>query len=93
MKRAGCAALLASLSLGGCGSQAPQVVTRIRLVEPRIPPALLVCPAAPVVPAATRQSQVASYVAELWRAHQVCRDHLVAVAHTLRALPGNTVTR
>lgn len=80
--------LLPALLLAGCGASPPRVVTRIRLVQPQIPPALLVCPAAPVVPLATSQSQVAAYVAELWRAHQVCHAHLAAVARTLKVLPG-----
>lgn len=71
--------------LAGCAAAKPVTVTRIKLVQPQIPAALLICPAAPAVPAATRQSQVASYIAELWQAHSVCYDHLAAVNRTLNA--------
>lgn len=83
--------ILAVLLLGGCGAKPAHVVTRIQLVEPRIPPMLLSCPAAPAVPAApsARQSQVATYVAQLWRAHQICHDHLAAVARAIQALASN----
>lgn len=85
--RAGGIALLPILLLAGCGASPPRVITKIEMVRPRIPPALLACPTAPVVPKATRQSQVATYVAELWQAHEVCHAHLVTIAHTLKALP------
>lgn len=91
MSRTGRIVLLPVLLLGGCGAGAPRVATRIEVVQPRVPPSLLVCPPAPAVPAATRQSEVAGYVAELWRAHEVCHEHLGAVAQTLRALPGQAV--
>lgn len=79
-------AIVACVLLAGCAAK-PVTITKIKLVQPPIPPTLLVCPRAPVVPAASRQSQVASYIAELWRAHAVCYDHLAAVRLTLRPKP------
>ncbi|MHB1303016.1 MAG: hypothetical protein ACYCZB_06015 [Acidiphilium sp.] len=78
---------LLCLLLAGCAAPKPATVTRIELVRPEIPTALLSCPEAPVVPMASRQSQVAAYVAELWQAHAVCYDHLAAVGRTLGAEP------
>jgi uncharacterized lipoprotein YajG len=79
--------LAAAMLLAGCAAPPQQVVTRIRVVEPRIPPSLLACPPAPAVPLVQRQSQVATYVAELWEAGEVCRNHLAAVADALRPHP------
>ncbi|BAJ82203.1 MULTISPECIES: YajG family lipoprotein [Acidiphilium] len=79
--------MLAVVLLAGCAAPPPQVVTRIRVVEPRIPPSLLACPPAPAVPLVQRQSQVATYVAELWEAGEICRNHLAAVAGALRPHP------
>ncbi|EGO95898.1 hypothetical protein APM_1275 [Acidiphilium sp. PM] len=79
--------MLAVVLLAGCAAPPPQVVTRIRVVEPRIPPSLLACPPAPAVPLVQRQSQVANYVAELWEAGEICRNHLAAVAGALRPHP------
>ncbi|MGC8526451.1 hypothetical protein [Acidiphilium sp.] len=79
--------MLAVVLLAGCAAPSPQVVTRIRVVEPRIPPSLLACPPAPAVPLVQRQSQVATYVAELWEAGEICRNHLAAVAGALRPHP------
>lgn len=78
MKRIG---LLCCL-LAGCAAK-PVTITKIKLVEPHIPSALLICPANPIVPVATKQSQVADYIAQLWRAHAICYDHLAAVRGTL----------
>ena len=78
--------LAAAMLLAGC-TPPPPVVTRIRVVEPRIPPSLLACPPAPAVPLVQRQSQVATYVAELWEAGEICRNHLAAVAEALRPQP------
>ena len=78
--------LAAAMLLAGC-TPPPPVVTRIRVVEPRIPPSLLACPPAPAVPLVQRQSQVATYVAELWEAGEICRNHLAAVAGALRPHP------
>ena len=74
--------------LAGCAGK-PVTITKIKLVQPRIPQTLLACPTAPVVPAASRQSQVAAYIAELWRAHAVCYDHLAVVRQTLQPKPVN----
>ncbi len=82
--------LAAAALLAGCAASPPQVVTRIRVVTPLVPPALLSCPAAPAVPVVQRQSAVATYVAQLWEAGEICRNHLAAVAGVLRqpgALP------
>jgi hypothetical protein len=76
--------------LAGCAAAQPITITKIKLVQPVIPVALLTCPASPAVPAAAQQSQVAEYIAILWRAHAICFDHLAAVRQTL-ALP--VVTR
>lgn len=76
---------LLCLLLAGCTATKPATVTRIELVRPEIPTALLSCPAAPAVPAASRQSQVAAYIAVLWQAHAVCYEHLAAVGRTLAA--------
>ncbi|MCU4159382.1 hypothetical protein AiwAL_04595 [Acidiphilium sp. AL] len=78
--------------LAGCAAK-PVAITKIRLVQPQIPQPLLICPNAPAVPAATRQSQVAAYIAELWRAHAVCYDHLAAVRRTLRPKTGYSLIR
>lgn len=75
------------LLLSGCGAQPTHVAMRIEVVAPRIPSSLLVCPEAPVVPTAVRQAQVASYVTRLWEAHQICHNHLAAVAQAISALP------
>ncbi len=76
--------LVASMLLAGCAAPPPRVVTRIRVVTPLVPPSLLSCPPAPSVPVARRQSTVATYVAELWEAGEICRNHLAAVAGVLR---------
>lgn len=68
--------------LAGCTAK-PVTITKIKLVQPHIPGALLICPGDPVVPVATRQSQVADYIVQLWRAHAICYDHLKAVRGTL----------
>jgi hypothetical protein len=71
--------------LAGCAAPAPVTITKIKLVQPDIPSALLTCPGDPVVPVVARQSQVAAYVAQLWEAHAVCANHLGAVRQTLQA--------
>lgn len=68
----------------GCTVGKPVTITKIKLVQPVIPTTLLTCPGSPVVPVATRQSQVAEYIAALWRAHAICFDHLAAVRQTLQ---------
>lgn len=78
-------AAIVCMILSGCAAK-PAPVTSIRLVRPQIPRALLTCPGAPDVPAAVRQSQVAAYVAELWRAHAVCYDHLAAVRQAVLSI-------
>ncbi|MDD2877993.1 MAG: hypothetical protein PHT60_13660 [Acidiphilium sp.] len=69
--------------LAGCAGAKPLTVTKIKLVQPRIPAALLTCPASPAVPVAAKQSQVAVYIVDLWRAHAICYEHLAAVRQTL----------
>jgi hypothetical protein len=76
---------LACCLLAGCAAGKPITITKIQLVQPVIPAALLTCPGNPEVPVATQQSQVAEYIAALWRAHAICHDHLVAVRQTLAA--------
>lgn len=78
--------LCALLVLGGCAAKPPQVVTRIKIVRPTIPAALLSCPPAPPVPASQAPSAVARYVVSLWEAHGICHDHLDEVKHTLDKL-------
>jgi hypothetical protein len=73
----------------GCTAGKPVTITKIKLVQPVIPTALLTCPGSPIVPVATLQSQVAEYVAALWRAHAICFDHLTAVRETLQ-VPATT---
>lgn len=76
---------LVCMLLAGCSVAKPVTITKIKLVQPNIPAPLLTCPFSPVVPAATKQSQVADYIAALWRAHAICYDHLAAVRQTLQA--------
>ncbi|MDD2860222.1 MAG: hypothetical protein PHI71_04010 [Acidiphilium sp.] len=71
--------------LAGCAAPPPVTITKIKLVQPDIPAALLDCPGDPVVPVAARQSQVAAYIAQLWEAHAICANHLGAVRRTLQA--------
>lgn len=71
------------LLLAGCAASKPVIVTKIKLVEPQIPPALLTCPNAPAVPAATSQAVVANYIVALWKAGTLCRDHLAAIRHMI----------
>lgn len=78
-------AAIVCMVLSGCAAK-PTPITSIRLVRPQIPPALLTCPGAPAVPLATRQSEVAVYVAELWRAHAICYDHLAAVRQAVLSI-------
>ena len=78
--------LVALLVLGGCAAKPPQVVTKVKIVRPTIPAALLSCPPAPPVPASKAPSAVARYVVSLWEAHGVCHDHLDEVKHTLDRL-------
>ena len=72
------------LLLGAC---TPQVVTKVQYVGPDVPTALLTCSPAPVVPDATKQSEVAQYIANLWAAHRDCYDKLGAVAQALSTAP------
>jgi hypothetical protein len=76
-------AMLMVLLLAGCAAPKPITVTKIKLVEPQIPPTLLTCPNAPVVPAATSQAVVANYIVALWKAGALCRNHLAAIQHML----------
>jgi len=70
--------------LAGCAAVPPVTITKLKMVQPNIPDALLTCPSSPAVPVAIQQSQVADYVAVLWRAHAICYDHLTAVRHALQ---------
>jgi hypothetical protein len=70
------------LVLGGCAAPAVPA-TRIVTMTPEVPPALLGCAAAPEVPAASDQSEVAQYVVALWRAGQDCRAHVAAIKSVL----------
>lgn len=80
--------LCALLMLGGCAAQPPKVVTRIKIVRPRIPAALLTCPPAPAVPASHAPAAVARYVVSLWEAHGLCHDRLDEVRRTLDKIDG-----
>jgi hypothetical protein len=73
--------LLPLVVLAGCATAPP--VTRIVTITPQIPPGLLRCAPAPVVPEATTQSQVADYIVSLWLAGQDCRAHVNAMRTVL----------
>jgi hypothetical protein len=73
--------LLPVVLLAGCATPPP--LTRIVTITPEIPPGLLNCAAAPVVPEATTQAQVADYIVALWLAGQDCRAHVNAVRTVL----------
>jgi hypothetical protein len=75
----------AALSTGCAGSSQrlpPLVEIRVERIE--VPDALLTCAPSPDVPLATRQRDVAAYIAELWEAGQDCRDKLAAVRAIVR---------
>lgn len=86
------AALLVLLVLGGCAAQPPSVVTRIKIVRPRIPAVLLTCPPAPAVPTSHAPAAVARYVVNLWEAHGICHDRLDAVRETLDKVEGTSTS-
>ena len=75
--------MLIALLLAGCAAPKPVTITKIQLVEPKVPPGLLTCPNSPIVPAATSQAVVANYIVALWKAGSICRDHLAAIQHML----------
>lgn len=50
---------------------------------PEVPPPLLTCDDAPVVPMASSQAVVARYMVALWAAGQDCRDHVNAIKSAL----------
>jgi len=79
-----CAGLLTA-----CGPEPEvRIVTKVEVVRPQIPPSLTDCRAAPPVPVADTQADVASYVLDLFDAHGDCREKLKAlvevVAHEAR---------
>lgn len=71
--------LVAVLLLGGCAARAPAPIIQLRNVTVRVPPDLLSCAAAPGVPYATEQSQVADYIVSLHQAWGSCYRKLGAV--------------
>jgi hypothetical protein len=73
--------LLTLFLVAGCGTAPP--ATRIVTITPEIPPGLLNCAAAPDVPEATTQGQVADYIVALWQAGQDCRAHVNAMRAVL----------
>ncbi len=71
--------ILLVLLLGGCASAPPAPIVQMRDVTVRVPPDLLSCAGAPVVPYATEQSQVADYIVSLHEAWSSCYRKLGAV--------------
>ena len=71
------------LLFAGCTTSKPVTVTKIQLVSPQIPAALLSCPPSPAIPAVTSQAVVARYIVALWRAGMVCRNHLDAIKKSI----------
>jgi hypothetical protein len=66
--------------LTGCAGAPPAIsVTRTVVVHERVPEALLTCAGAPTVPAATLQSQVATYVIRLHAAWADCSQTVAAI--------------
>lgn len=78
MKRA---VLLIALALAGCAQPSPpRVITSVRVERLTIPPSLLTCQAAPVVPQVNvTQRAVAVYIVRLWASRMDCASKLAAI--------------
>jgi type IV pilus biogenesis protein CpaD/CtpE len=61
-----------------------RVVTKVEVIRPQIPPSLTDCRAAPPVPVAETQADVAEYILDLYDAHGDCRDKLRALVGVVR---------
>ncbi len=79
-KMTGLSLACCSMLLAACAAPEPQVIYRDRVELLRPPAALMECPDSPEPPAEIlRQSTIALYLVELWRAGQECRSRLMAI--------------
>lgn len=74
-----CAGLLTA-----CGPEPEvRIVTKVEVVRPPVPPSLTDCRAAPPVPVADTQADVAGYILDLFDAHGDCREKLKALVEVV----------